>query len=151
MSSVTDRLNTRYVFSSFGDSLSCISFDPATPFRFYRGKFKANSRVIQGQVFPFSKLNVGTLDQPQEGLDLSKWKNVEYWVRTSRQISDVVSDLPRQRLCRSQTTYQTNGSFSGRVVRRMDERTSSDALGRRLDLMANSGRSSVRSHGELVQ
>ena len=34
-------------------------------------------------------------------------------VRTSRQICVVVSDLPRQRLCRSQTTYQTNGSFLG--------------------------------------
>ena len=33
------------------------------------------------------------------------------WVRMSRLICGVVSDLPRQRLCRSQTTYQTNGSF----------------------------------------
>ena len=33
-------------------------------------------------------------------------------VRMSRQICGVVSDLPKQRLCRSQTTYQTNGSFS---------------------------------------
>ena len=31
----------------------------------------------------------------------------------SRQICGVVSDLPKQRLCRSQTTHQTNGSFSG--------------------------------------
>ena len=32
-------------------------------------------------------------------------------VRMSRQICGVVSDLPKQRLCRSQTTHQTNGSF----------------------------------------
>ena len=32
-------------------------------------------------------------------------------VRMSRQICGVVSDLPRQTLCRSQTAHQTNGSF----------------------------------------
>ena len=36
-------------------------------------------------------------------------------VSTSRQICKAVLDLPRQRLCRSQTTYQTNGSFLGGV------------------------------------
>ena len=40
-------------------------------------------------------------------------------VRISRQICDVVSDLPRQRLCRSQTTHQTNGSFLGRPQNRL--------------------------------
>ena len=34
-------------------------------------------------------------------------------VRMPRLICGVVSDLPRQRLCRSQTTYQTNGIFLG--------------------------------------
>ena len=38
-------------------------------------------------------------------------------VRTSRRICGVVSDLPKQRLCRSQTTYQTNGSFLGLLLR----------------------------------
>ena len=38
-------------------------------------------------------------------------------VRMSRQICGTVSDLPRQSLCRSQTTYQTNGSFLDRTTK----------------------------------
>ena len=34
-------------------------------------------------------------------------------VRMSRLICAVVSDVSRKRLCRSETTYQTNGSFLG--------------------------------------
>ena len=41
-------------------------------------------------------------------------------VRMSRQICGVVSDLPKQRLCRSQITYQTNGSFLGCETRGQD-------------------------------
>ena len=36
-----------------------------------------------------------------------------FWVRISCQVCSVVSELPRQRLCRSRTTYQINGSFLG--------------------------------------
>ena len=51
--------------------------------------------------------------QMVEGLEKVGAKDVRFIVRMSRQICGVVSDLPRQRLCRSQTTYQTNGSFLG--------------------------------------
>ena len=54
---------------------------------------------------------------PVVGEACQRWSEIYcQQVRISSQICTVISDPPRGKICRYQTTYQTNGSFLGRDV-----------------------------------